>query len=204
MVMSLTSVLGGGKGGSTAVSLWLGSLLVLGLKLVGKRYFFRLRPISGIGLGPRLIFLSKCSACLSCVHGSEARLGCSHRGIDAPSPRTTQCCKGLKGRFYLLLLGHGTSWWGRGDWLILYPGMPAGKEKEQPTTLSKQFLSPYRRQELQRIARCPSATCASLTVYGALTCPAPLRCCCPHRGDEPPAPWRGWRPTKPSTSRRTR
>lgn len=89
MVMSLTSVLGGGKGGSTAVSLWLGSLLVLGLKLVGKRYFFRLRPISGIGLGPRLIFLSKCPACLSYVHGSEARLVCSQRGIDAPSPRTT-------------------------------------------------------------------------------------------------------------------
>lgn len=33
MVMSLTSVLGGGKGGSAAVSLWLGSLLVLSLKL---------------------------------------------------------------------------------------------------------------------------------------------------------------------------
>lgn len=34
MVMSLTSVLGGGKGGSTAASLRLGNLLVLGLKLL--------------------------------------------------------------------------------------------------------------------------------------------------------------------------
>lgn len=33
MVMALTSVLGGGKGGSAAAGLWLGSLLVLGLKL---------------------------------------------------------------------------------------------------------------------------------------------------------------------------
>lgn len=34
MVMFLTSVLGGGKGGSAAASLWLRNLLVLGLKLL--------------------------------------------------------------------------------------------------------------------------------------------------------------------------
>lgn len=44
-----------------------------------------------------------------------------------PPQEPPNASKGLGGRFYFLLSGHGTSWWGRGDWLILYPGMPAGK-----------------------------------------------------------------------------
>lgn len=50
-----------------------------------------------------------------------------------PPQEPPNASKGLGGRFYFLLSGHGISWWGRGNWLILYPGMPAGKGQEQPT-----------------------------------------------------------------------
>lgn len=65
--MSLTSVLGGGKGGSAAASLWLGNLLVLGFKLLcWEEVFFPVKANFGNWARARLIFLSKCPARLSC------------------------------------------------------------------------------------------------------------------------------------------
>lgn len=64
MLMSLTSVLGGGKGGSAAVSLWPWNLLVLGLKLhCWEEVFFPVKADFGNQSRTRLIFLSKCPAC---------------------------------------------------------------------------------------------------------------------------------------------
>lgn len=70
MVMSLTSVLGGGKGGSAAVSLWLGNLLVLSLKLhCWEEVFFPVKADFGNRARTRLIFPFQVSplACPVCM-----------------------------------------------------------------------------------------------------------------------------------------
>lgn len=61
MVISLTLVLGGGKGGTPGASLWLGSLLVLDSKLLGwEEVFFPVEATFGNWAGTSPISFFKC------------------------------------------------------------------------------------------------------------------------------------------------
>lgn len=88
MVMSLTSVLGGGKGGSTAVTLWLGNLLVLGLKLhCWEEVFFPVKADFGNRVRTRLIFPFQVSCLLVLCAWPSDRIGLLSKGRRYPVPK---------------------------------------------------------------------------------------------------------------------